>query len=357
MSLIDLARLAWWLGPRAAAPAPRVQRDALVIPPAAPGDRALRAWVYSPSGRRPDGALLLIPGLHPDGPADRRMIRFASVLAHAGLRVLSPFFDDLSSLELAPSLMPEARRAFDALEARAPDGVRPGVMSISFGSLPALELAGHADYRERVGGVLTFGGYARWEAALRFALAGGDGVPFDPLNRPAGYMQLLHGLPPPADLPRLKAAWHGFVGETWGRPEMKVDGAWQPIAERWAQSVHPEDIALARLGLGLDPRCLERAEATIARYLAEGTVDFLDARPAIPRIAAPLYVVHGADDDVIPVGQAAELAAEARPDQTVEVIVTGAYGHTGRAGSLFSEGRSLLAILRALRAIGTRRRA
>ena len=356
MSLIDLARLGWWLGPKADAPAPAVQRQSITLPPRTADERPLDAELYAPLGREPDGALLLIPGLHPAGPYDTRMIRFASVLAHAGLCVLSPALPDLAALKLAPTLMPDARRTFAALEERAPAGIKPGVMSISFGSLPALELAGHPDVGPRVGGVMTFGGYARWQAALRFALAGGDGVPFDPLNRPAGYMQLLHGLPPPADRPRLEAAWRGFVSETWGRAEMKQDGAWQPVAERWADTAHPDDRGLARLGLGVDPRCVEVAEEVIARYDAEGTMDFLDARAAIPRITAPLYVVHGADDDVIPVGQAAELAAGTGPGQSAKVIVTGAYGHTGRAGNLLREAGSMIAVLRALRAIGTRRR-
>ncbi len=360
MALLDLIRLGWWLGPKADAPAPAVEQRTITIDPAAPGDRPLTALTFAPRGREPDGALLLIPGLHPDGPTDARMMRFASVLAHGGVYVLSPTLPDLAALKLAPTLMPDARRAFVALEERAPAGIKPGVMSISFGSLPALQFAGHPDFRERIGGVMTFGGYARWQAALRFALAGGQGVPFDPLNRPAGYMQLLDGLPlvdrpPPVDRPRLEAAWLGFVGETWGRPEMKRDGAWQPVAERWARAAHPDDQPLARLGLGLDPRCVAVAEEIVARYLADGTVDFLDPRPAIPHIAAPLYIVHGVDDDVIPVGQADELAAATGPEQAVKVLVTGAYGHTGRADNMLREARSMIGILRALRAIATRR--
>lgn len=357
MAPVDLARLGWWLGPRADAPPPPVDREALTIAPAAPGDRPFDAWVFTPRGRAPDGALLLVPGLHPDGPADPRMARFAAVLAHAGLCVLAPFLPDLTRLALAPTLMPDTRRAFAALEERAAAlPVKPGVMSISFGALPALRLAGHPDLRDRIGGVLTFGGYARWQVALRFAMAGGDGVPFDPLNRPAVFMQLVDALPPLADRARVEAAWRGFVHETWGRPEMKADGAWQPVAERWAATAHPDDRAVARQGLGVDPAGPAVAEAAVARILAGGGRSWLDPRPAVPRITAPLYIVHGADDDVIPVGEARALAAEARPDQAVRVIVTGAYGHTGRGGSLLREARSMIGVLRALRAIATHER-
>lgn len=358
MALRDLARLGWWLGPKATAPPPPVDREAITIAPRAPGERPLDALIYTPRGRAPDGALLLVPGLHPDGPRDPRMIRFASVLAHAGLCVLAPALPDLASLRLTPALMPDTARAFAALEARVAGmrrPVKPGVMSISFGALPALRLAGHPEHRARIGGVLTFGGYARWQVALRFAMAGGDGVPFDPLNRPAAFLQLFDGLPPLTDRARVEGAWRGFVDETWGREEMKADGAWQPVAERWAATAHPDDRDVARCGLGVHPDGPAVAEAAVAKILAAGDRDWLDPRPAVPHITAPLYIVHGVDDDVIPVAEAQALAAEAGPEQAARVIVTGAWGHTGRAGSALRELRSTLGVLRALRAIATRR--
>lgn len=358
MALADLARLGWWLGPKASAPPPPVDHEAIVIPPGAPGERPIGALIYTPRGRAPDGALLLVPGLHPDGPRDPRMIRFASVLAHAGLCVLAPTLPDLASLRLSPALMPDTARAFAALEARVAGmrrPVKPGVMSISFGALPALRLAGHPDHRARIGGVLTFGGYARWPVALRFAMVGGDGVPFDPLNRPAAFMQLFDGLPPLADRARVEAAWRGFIDETWGRDAMKVDGAWQPVAERWAATVHADDHDVARCGLGIHPDGPAVADAAVERIVARGDRGWLDPRPAVPHIAAPLYIVHGVDDDVIPAAEAQALAGATRPDQAARVLLTGAWGHTGRAGGALGEVRSTIGVLRALRAIATRR--
>lgn len=352
-----LARMGWWLGPAADAPPPAVDRRMITIAPGAGRDRPLEAWVFTPHGRPPDGALLLVPGLHPDGPADPRMLRFASVLAHAGTCVLAPFLPDMQSLALAPTLMPDVRRAFEALDARAAALRRPvkaGVMSISFGALPALRLAGHPDFADRVGGVLTFGGFARWEVALRFALVGGEGVPHDPLNRPAVFMNLLDGLPPPADRDRLVSAWRGFVAETWGRAEMKAADAWPPVAARWAETAHPADRAFARQSFGLDPGGPAIAEAAVARILAGEGRGWLDPRPALGGITAPLYVVHGLDDDVIPPSEAEALAAAA--EGRAKVMLTGAYGHTGRAGSLLREARSMVGILRALRAIARQRR-
>lgn len=353
MSLADLGRLAWWLGPRAGAPAPAVAREDVALPASAPDERPMRAWVFTPRGRRPSGSLLLVPGLHPDGPADPRMTRFAAVLAHAGLMVFAPFLPDFCALTLDPRLMHDTARAFDALCARAdrPPG-RPGVMSISFGSLPALRLASDPARAARIGGVLTFGGYADWQTALRFALSGGDGVPHDPLNRPAVFLNLLDGLPPLADRARVEAAWRGFVAETWGRPEMKAADAWPAVAARWAEAVHPADRALCRQTFGLDPGAEALAEAALAR---RGRPAWLDPRPALAGLRAPLHVVHGRDDDVIPHTEAALLAAAAPPGHPVRVRLTGAWGHTGRAGGALSEVAATVGILRALRGVATAR--
>lgn len=348
MSLLALARLALWLGPWSGRPAPPVERDELEIGPSAPGDRPMKAWVLGPEGRRPDGALLLLPGLHPDGPADPRMARFASVLAHAGLLVLTPFLPDFCALKLDPRLMRDADRAFAALlDHPGRPAVKPGVMSISFGGLPALRLAGDDQRAAQIGGVLTFGAYARWDAALRFALSGGDGIAHDPLNRPAVFLNLLDGMPQVVDRTRLVAAWKGFVAETWGRVEMKVDAAWMPVAERWAAEVDPGDVELCRRCFGLIPGAEALADDALARHRP----DWLDPRDALAGLSAPLHVVHGLDDDVIPHTEARVLVDACPPGASVKLWLTGAYGHTGPSGGLWSQVRSMVGIMRALRSI------
>lgn len=346
---LRLTRLARWLGPWAnERRAPRgVQRVEEQI---AGPDGSIRQWIYRP--RRPTGTVLLVPGLHFAGPADPRMDRFARVLAKAGYWVCAPFLPAFINMRLAPSLIDDALAVFDALAARAdrPAG-QPGVFSISFGSLPALRIA--AARPKQVGSALIFGGYAAWQDTLRFSITGGHGVPHDPLNRPVVFMNLVEHLPDvPADPALLLAAWRRYLHATWGKPEMKRDGAWQSVARTIADDLPVGCQRLFLLGCGLAPGALHVAEAALAASAAAR--DWLDPRPHMGAIECPVSIVHGADDDVIPHTQA-QLLSEALPTASrAGVYISGAYGHTGKAGrgAAFREIKTMLGMLRALARLG-----
>lgn len=345
MSLGRLTRLARWLGPWASeARAPgRIERvEEQIDGPRGP----IRQWIYRP--KRPSGVVLLVPGLHYAGPADPRLDRFARILARAGYLVCAPFLPGFTALRLEPSLIDDTLAVFDALDHRAgrPPG-KPGIFSISFGSLPALRVAGAR--ADRVGSVLVFGGYARWKAALRFSITGGDGVPHDPLNRPVVFMNLVDYLPgAPADPTMLLTAWRRYVHATWGRPEMKVDGAWQAVAKDICDGLPPGLQRLFRLGCGLAPGALDVAEAALA---ASGqTRAWLDPRPHLGAITCPVVVVHGADDDVIPHTEARVLYDALPARVRAGLFVSGLYGHTGKAGggTALRELRTMLGVLKAM---------
>lgn len=350
-----LLRLARWLGPWADEhAAPRVERDRLTVAPDAPGDRPFEMVVLRPARGRMIGALLLVPGLHYAGPDDPRLDRFAAIVAHAGVLVASPLLPDFARMRLDPRLITDAARAFEALLA-LPDRppVPPGVMSISFGSLPALRLASDPRYADQIAGVLTFGGYAVWQNAMRFCLIGRDGAPLDPVNWPVLFLETLDRLPGVVDAERLATAWRGFMVDTWGRPAMKAPDRYGPVAERWAEAVDPADRRLFLQGCCAAPGGAALIEQAIADI--GSSRDYLDARSHLRGLRAPLYCVHGADDEVIPVTEAPLIAAACDPAHPVEVLITGLYGHTAQqrptlraaAGEL----RALVGILRAIRAI------
>lgn len=344
MSLSVQARLARWLGPWAAQDRhPPVTR--------AEGGGAVRARIYAPIGRRARGSLLLLPGVHPQGPDDPRLDRFAAVLAGAGLYVHAPFLPDFQALRLAPGLIDDAHRALDDLLA-APDRPpgRPGVFSISFGSLPALRLA--AERAGDLGAALLFGGYADWRRAMTFCLTGGEGVAHDPLNRPVVYLNLLETLPgAPADPAPLVAAWRRYIDATWGRVEMKAPDAWPPVARALAADLPEALRPLFLEGCGVD--CAGLTPRLTEALAAAGDRSFLDPAAALAAAGAPVYVVHGADDDVIPHTEADALWAALPPARRAGRHITGLYGHTGAAGghgplTLARELAAMTGILRAI---------
>jgi pimeloyl-ACP methyl ester carboxylesterase len=310
-----------------------VVREETVV---AAGGRPMPMRFYAPRGRDPDGALLLVQGLHFAGPDDPRLDRFAAILAAAGLLVGAPFLPDFARLVVGRGLVDDTARAFDALERHPgrPKTVRPGIFSISFGSLPALRLAASAEHRDRVGGLVVFGGYGDFADAIRFCLRGDGDRPHDPLNRPVVFLNLLEHLEgAPADPDPVCAAWERFVRRTWGRPEMKVDGAWQRVArEEGGRLVDPAHRAVFELGCGLADGGLEAVDRALAR--AGDAISWLDPRPHLGTVTCPTWVVHGRDDDVIPWTHAALIGSALPPAASPRVLVTGLYGHTGRPGLL-----------------------
>lgn len=357
------AALARWLGPwtRESAAPPR-ERLSLTIAPRDSGERPLAAWYYRPRAR-PRGAYLIAPGLHFAGPRDPRMDRLCAILAAAGYAVLAPFLPDYCALTVAPACLSDFERAFDALLARPdlPAGIEPGVFSISFGSLPALHLAGRGRHRDRVGALVLFGGYASFHDTIDFCLTGevvgDDGVrrPLaarDPLNQPVVFMNLIDTLEgAPADPRPLLAAWRRYVETVWGREEMKVEGAHTAVARRQALDVPADARALFLIGCGAEPGARDLARAALAR--AAGRNAFLDPRPYVQGIRCPVDLVHGVGDDVIPYLQSQALATLLPAEARARVHLTGLYGHTRAAGPSSGLAGELVTMARILEAFVT----
>lgn len=351
-------RLARWLGPWAkdSDVPPEVSRVETTIAPGADGDRPVRAWAYRPSNRPPTGSLLLLPGLHYLGPSDPRMDRFARVLAQAGLLVFAPFLPDYIALELRPSVLRDAERAPRALLASPERAAsKPGVMSISFGSLPALHLASSEHLSRELSSLVLFGGYADLADTMRFCLEGTKGAPHDPLNRPVVFMNLVEHLPDaPDDTGLLVAAWREYITRTWGRPELKHDGKGLAIAREIADQIaDPRARSLFERTTGVEPGAMALLDHALARGSEQ--LRWLDPTERMRAVKVPTYILHGADDDVIPHTHAALFARGLSPAHVAGVHVTGLYGHTGssaapwtRPAELLREARTLVGALGAL---------
>ena len=196
--LLALSKLVRALAPWASsdgsarASQPGVQRTRWVFREHPP---RLEAYVYEPATRLL-GSYLVAPGLHFLGPDDPRLDRFCRMLANAGFQVVAPFLPAYLKLLVNPSAADDLEIVARALLERMKAGERPTLFSISFGSGPAFEVA--ARLGDSIDAVVSFGGYAEFESAVRFCI---DGVmkrggaelrmPRDPLNAPARFLNLL----------------------------------------------------------------------------------------------------------------------------------------------------------------------
>jgi hypothetical protein len=296
------ARLAWWLGPWA----PRDRGPADVV----------RAWLalgggsylYRPARAAVRTAWLVSPGLHPAGPDDPRIDRFARVLASAGALVLSPRSPTFCGLRLAAGAIAELAAARAALAALAEArGLPLRVVSPSVGSLAALHLA--ADPAATVERTVLIGGYVD-AAALARSMTGGDAVARDPSNAPVAMATFVEHLPVAiADRAALVAAWDAVVREVWAVPAWMRAGstAHHAVAHRHAARVAAADRELFLVGCGVRPG----AAALVAAAQATGAYAHLELRPLLPAIAGELHAFHGPADAVVPVEQLDALLAAA----------------------------------------------
>jgi pimeloyl-ACP methyl ester carboxylesterase len=349
------ASLLRWLGPWSSATArpEGISRTEIAIAPREARDRPFEAWLYAPLGERPVGAFLLVPGLHYQGPADVRFDRFARILAVSGILVMTPFLPDFLALSVDPRVIGDLDRAFAALleQELIPKRIKPGVFSVSFGSLPALRLAASDARRDQVGALVVFGGYADLGEALRFCLgARGDNLRRDPLNQPVAFMNLIDHLDGrPDDPARLIEAWRTFVVRTWGREEMKATDRWSPIARELEVTLPESERALFRLGCGLDPGAIPACLSALERM--GDRLTFLDPRPWLDGLRCPVMLCHGVEDDVIPHTELDALAKAMPPGIETHAYRTGLYHHTGTTGRLLAVSREGITLVRLLRGL------
>ena len=354
-------RLAYWfsqLGPKAG---PAVRREEIEW-------EGRRSLFYLPRSGRPVGAWLISPGAHPQGPDDPRLDRLARILADAGFAVLSPAVPDLMDLRLTRRAIEEVEAAFHQLCRRKelPPGCRPAVLGPCVGSLAALYLAASDRCSRSISAVVTMGAYAD-PGVLLDALVPPDGVPSraDPLNRPVLFVTLLDHLPGVSHCDRapLTEAWRDYVRLTWPHAHLKTPGsvAHHPIARAVAarHGLPSEAERVFLMGCGVLPGGHDLCRAAL--FAPGAPYAYLDPRPILASVAAPVYAVHGRGDVVIPFEQLRVLADGLPEGVRRATYVTGFLRHSDLVGArtllgmlpaLLSEIRTGRSVLRTLAQVG-----
>jgi pimeloyl-ACP methyl ester carboxylesterase len=132
--------------------------------PQAPAD------AYARPALVPGPPLVLVHGLTGEGKDDARAVRAAELLAAAGFRVLAPTIAGLTRGRLRPDDVEPVVQAITAMHDR--HGRPVAVIGVSIGAGPALLAAADPRVRERVGVVMSLGGYASAPELVRFFLTG-----------------------------------------------------------------------------------------------------------------------------------------------------------------------------------------
>jgi len=234
-------------------------------------------------------AVVLCHGAQEDGIDDPRLMAFARALALRGAEVAAPDFATLRGFRIDPGDPDRLAR----LVARLAEGRgRVAMVGISFGGSYSIVAAGRPAIRERVSAVLGFGSYADLEVLLRTWLT--DPAPPDPPSFAAGRRAVLLGnvdrLAPPRDRGKLRSALRRLL-----------DGDDLPADPRGLSARGRLVLKAARAAGPVRPGAADRLIAPLAADLA--AVRAGDSAPA-----APVFLLHGAADPIIPPANARLLA-------------------------------------------------
>jgi len=269
-------------------------------------------------------AIVLVPGVHRDGIDEARLVGLANDLAETGFGVVTVASPDLQRFRITPAVTDVIEDAiYWVSEQRelAPDG-KLGVLGVSFSGGLSIVAAGRDRIKDRIAFLVSFGGHGNLARVMHYLTSGevvGDlaaarrsqvvqGAEHVEVHPPHDYgvavvlLTLAGDLVPPEQVGPLSTGIEGFLLAS------SLDMVDKPrAAAEFERMRHYAET-------------LPEPAATLMRYVNDRNVKDLGARllpvadrlvdhPAMPALSperapspprAPVYLLHGADDNVIP---------------------------------------------------------
>ena len=300
---------------------------------------ALPARLYRPAGPVRRTAILL-PGLHRDGIHEERLVGLASELAASGVQALTIAPPDLTRYRITTATTDQIEDAIAWAAQRrdlAPDG-RVAVMGVSFAGGLALVAAGRPAVRDHVAYVLSFGGHgdllrvlrylcagstAELTPELRALAAGGEHVHVPKPHDYGGVVALLNladRILPAEQVAPLAYAITVFL-EASSIDRLDHEGARAHFARARALADHLPEPARALMGY-VNERDVQGLGQALGPLLANLDLPAALSPDRSPSPTAPVFLLHGADDPVVPASEMLLLARELRQTTPVHAFAS-----------------------------------
>ncbi len=286
----------------------------------------LHARLYRPRGSF-GRTVLMVSGVHAAGIEEPRLVGFARDMAAMGTAVMTLELPDLVRYTISPrvpDMIEDAVRALAEARELAPDG-KVSLLGISFGGGLSIAAAGRAGIADRIAEVASFGGHGDLPRAMRYLCTGilPDGRKYPPHDYGVVViaLNLVDRLVPPGQVEPLRRGILTFLhashvdmvdkkkaAEEFAQARTLAETMPEP-ARTVMQYVNTRDVA------HLGPRLLPYVES----WAADPALSPDRSRP--PR--APVFLLHGADDNVIPAIESRLLADYLQQRSTpVRLLIT-----------------------------------
>jgi dienelactone hydrolase len=308
---------------------------------------ALRARLYSPRDGRYHRAALLTSGLHPSGIDEPRLIRLARQLAADRLAIVTPDIPELARFEITPAItdaIEDAALWLASDTTLAPDR-RVAIMGISFSGGLSIVAAGRPSLAGRVAYLFSLGGHDDLTRVLRYLCTGSEPRPVPAVRLASATSENPVFVLPPHDY-GVAVILLAIADRVVPAPQVERLRAgvrrylWASALDGGVDKAHApaEFDAVRELA-----RTMPQPSGTLLRYVVDRDVVHLGAKllpllgslgidPALsvarsPKPSAPVFLLHGVADNVVPPVESEYLAESLRGHAPVRLLLSGLISH------------------------------
>ena len=294
--------------------------------------------------------LVLIPGVHRDGINESRLVGLAEDLAATGFGVLTVAAPDLQRFKITPAVtdtIEDAVRWASEQPQLRTDG-KIGIVGISFSGGLSIVAAGRDSIRDRVAFVMSFGGHGDLARAMHYLTSGEVLGNLEEAKRSSAVAGADHvGVHPPHDyglaVTLLNLADRVVPADQVGPLSKGIDGFL--LASSLAVTEPAKAIPVFD-EMKKYQETLPEPSRTYMQYVNDRAVDKLGPillpvadglkdHPAMPSMsperatppAAPIFLLHGVDDNVIPSVETVLLAEHLEGKAQVKGLLSGLITH------------------------------
>jgi dienelactone hydrolase len=278
----------------------------------------LRYRLYVPQDVKNPGGVVLLHGVHHLGIEDPRLWNLARALAGAGVLVMTPELQDLADYRVTARTIDVIGDSAVVLSTRMQREV--GLIGLSFAGGLSLLAATKAEYAPKIGFVLAIGAHDDMGRVARFfasnVIARPDGTESTLAAHEYGVLVLayahLEDFFSPRDVPVAREALREWL---WEKPDaMKAAAALSPAGQKeFDELLHHRDLLRNTL---LQEITLHKNE-----------MEAVSPHGHMAALHAPVYLLHGAGDTVIPASETLWLAKDVPPQDLKTSLVSNALVH------------------------------
>jgi dienelactone hydrolase len=312
----------WWADPLASLQSGAVTTEDTTIEVRA---GRIRGRIYRPASatRR---TILLTGGVHAKGIDEPRLMKLARDLAAGGSPVVTAEVPDLLKYQITPDLtdtIEDAAVWVSSQPTLAADG-KIGLFGVSFAGGLSISAAGRPRARDHVAFVVSFGGHGNLARVTRYLCTGTQ--PDGSYRKPHDYGivvalgNLADKVVPPEQVEPLRAAIVTFLHASSLDMVDKSAAALEFTRAREQQRALPEPAATL-MGY-VNDRAVKPLGEALLPHIAIFEKDASLSPEFAPGINAPVFLIHGADDNVVPAMESAYLADKLRGQVPVHLLIT-----------------------------------